>query len=315
MVKKEKILITGGSGFIGSSLINSFIKKDETGEKYELYALSTSGNIPSIPSSHCFQVDIRDYEAVHKVINDINPDIIYNLSAVTRNSSDVDIVENMLQVNILGTINLLFSIVNTGLKIKKIIQVGSTEEYGENEIGKNHENTKLNPTSLYSASKASASLFCKVISDIYQVPITIVKPSLVYGPGQNNNFFIPEAIGKMIKHEEFKMTLGDQMRDFLYIDDCCEGLFLLKDHSSKYGVFNLSYGKSHSLKEVIEEIRIKTSSKSNIVFGAYPYRKNEVFNASYSNRKMNEELNWQPQVSFKEGIKKTISYYKGDEFD
>lgn len=313
-LKKERILIVGGSSFIGVNLIRFFKEKSVDG--HELYAIGFSNKVNFIDDAHVFNVDISDSEQVNNVIRKVRPDVVYNLSALTRESWDLSKINEVYKVNMIGMMNLLCSLKKNEVRLKTFIQVSTAEEYGDVSLGKViDEESPLNPTSFYSASKASASMFCELFSRMFETPITIVKISLVYGPGQKDSFFIPNAINKILKGEKLEMTMGEQRRDFVYIDDCSEALFLMKDQVKTFEVVNLVSGESITLKEVIQKISSKISSDSEIIFGALPYRKNEIFQGSYSNERIRKRIEWEPKTNFEEGITKTIAYCKGEEFD
>jgi nucleoside-diphosphate-sugar epimerase len=301
---KKRILVTGSNGFIGSNLVRFLSRKNE----YEVFATSRNQSDHStLDDSFFFQVDLTNKNVTNELIRYLKPDIVCNLAAKTRFNKEISNIEEMINANIMTFLNIVTSILENNISIEVFLQVGSTEEYGSMSSEVIDESFVIDPISIYSGTKSAISLLCKSIARVYKVPIVIARLSLVYGPKQDQSFFIPQAIQALKAGQTFKMTLGEQVRDFIYIDDVTSALFELIRNKNCYGeTFNISYGESTKLKDVIKVIKELTNSNSTIKLGSFPYRENELFDVSYDNKKMRTYTNWKPSISLYEGIRRTI---------
>ncbi|GAI86782.1 unnamed protein product [marine sediment metagenome] len=207
---KKRVLVTGGSGFIGKYLQE---------ELFNCGAVITiiDKNPQYAKSINVIKCDICDYKNLEKVINDISPEIVFHLAANIDRTSEFDIIRNMISVNLIGTLNLLESLKNIS-SCRSIIVAGTSEEYGNNQAPFK-EYYKEDPISPYSFSKVCASYLSKMLFNVCKLPIIILRPTLAYGPGQKGTMFIPTLIKTLLLNEKFVMTSGEQTRDFIYIDD------------------------------------------------------------------------------------------------
>lgn len=300
----KRILITGITGFVGRNLYQH-LKKLSGIEVFGI--ISNKSSNEQIEQDRVYRININNSEEVNYIIKQIRPHVIYNLAADIRSSRSLDNLNSMLDVNLIGASNLLMAVIKEQISLNCFVQMGTTEEYGETAY-KAYETTVPRPVSIYSGTKAAATMVCTTLADIYKIPLIIVRPSLIYGPGQDKRFFIPNAIESLKKNEDFKMTLGEQFRDFIFIDDVVKALseFIFKGPFYSE-IFNLSYGKSHQLKEVVKLIKEIMQSQTHIKYGSIDYRKNEVFNCFYSNEKIISSTKWKPTTSLIEGLKRTIN--------
>src|SRR5262249_38179665 len=149
----------------------------------------------------------------------------------------------------------------------------------------------------------------KMFHNLYRMPTVVVRPSLVYGPGQNIRFFIPQMIRDLLAGNVFNMTYGEQFRDFIYIDDVVEGLIEIYMHMNKLQgeTVNICYGESIQLKELVLNASLLMESTSQINFGAIPYREREMMSYQVSNAKLRSKTTWKPRITLQEGLLRTIS--------
>ncbi|OAS20520.1 hypothetical protein A8708_18315 [Paenibacillus oryzisoli] len=310
--KDKRILITGASGFVGKRLISFFVNNNYS----QIYAISRDLHNEKQKKDNVSYIscDLEDSEQISCLLTEIRPHYIYHLAADTRPSRELKDLHSMIQSNIMGTTNLLSSIVKVSLNIECVILAGTCEEYGLNNQPFD-ENMVVSPISMYSGTKAAANAITKMFHNLFQVPIVIVRPSLIYGPGQSERFFIPQAIGKLLNHQDFHMTLGEQTRDFIYIDDVVEGLVRISECKTLIGeTVNLAYGSSYSLKKIVDKLFSFVNSNSKVYYGSVPYRPSEIMSFDVSNQKLFTHTGWKPQITIEEGIDKTVAYSKGESF-
>lgn len=307
--KHKRILITGACGFVGRNLVDFLIKQGH----HQVYAISRRPTIDRLDSQVvAISADIRNEDEVNDVILQVKPSIIFHLAADINPSRDIDDLKNMINTNIVGTVNLLSSIVRHKVELDCFINTGTCEEYGYNPQPYMEEMV-TSPVSIYSGTKAATDVLVTMFYNLYQIPVVTVRPSLVYGPGQSGRFFIPQLVEKLLLNQELDMTFGEQTRDYIYIDDVIEGLVeISKSNKLRGEVVNLCFGESVSLREVVELTESIANSNIKVNLGAIPYRQGEIMTFAASNNKLKLNTNWTPKVSLIEGLTKLVAIKKGE---
>ena len=230
----KKIIITGGSGFIGSNLVDFLIKK-----KFfiiNLDKLTYSSNkyknkLRNIKNYKFIKIDIINQNTITKIIKTYKPEVIFNLAAETHVDRSIDSPKNFIKTNINGTFSLLESL--RFLKKKKIsprlIHVSTDEVYGDIKAGiRSNESHKYEPSSPYSASKASADHLIKSYIRTYNLKAIISNCCNNYGPYQFPEKLIPKIIINIFNNKELPVyAKGKNSREWIYVEDHCEALFRL----------------------------------------------------------------------------------------
>lgn len=292
-LKNKRILITGGNGYLGSIL-----KKEI--KKYTDYVFIISNT--GVESEYEFIVDITNTSTLQKVVSQINPDIVFHLAALIDRNRDFSIFPEMYQVNVLGTSNLIDSLSQTNCS--QIIFTSTSEVYG-NQASPFQENSLPQPVSPYSLSKAMAEMLIQTRLKNSKISYKIARIFNFYGPGMSENFFINEMINTLKKGLEFKMTMGEQYRDFMYVEDVVDALIVLaQNYNIQNDTLNICSGKGIKIKDIATEVQKHFPSK--IHFGAIPYRENEVWEMIGDATKLKEIVHFTPKISLSEGIGKLI---------
>jgi len=306
-MKNKKFLVTGGTGFIGSHLVNRLVKMGE-----EVHVIAHSENnfwrLENIDKINIEIIDIKDFDKLNKFISKLNPDIIVHLAAYVNAERDLNGIDMAIDNNFNGTLNLLKSLNNINYDL--FINTGTCEEYGDGEAPF-QESQREHPVSPYSLSKTCSTYLCELFSKIYDKPIITVRPFLTYGPKQTSQMLIPELIRRGINGEKMELTAGEQSRDFIYIDDLIEAFIVLinkYNEFKEYEIINIGTGKQILIKEVVNIIRV-FFPKNKFKLGELPYRKGETMKF-YSNNEIVRELGWEKSTSLKNGIYKTIDWWK-----
>lgn len=294
-MKKIKILIIGGTGFLGFHLSKFFIKK-----KYQVFSLSKNNpkNLRYIKNVKYLYGDISKYHSI-KFLKKYNFKYIINCSGYVDHKNKI----KTFKIHSNGCKNLLK--IFTNKKIKSFLHIGSSAEY-EKLSSPHKEFKKCFSTGIYGRAKSSATL--QILKS--KIPYIIVRAYQVYGPYQDNNRFFPFVINSCLNDESFPCTTGIQLRDFLYIDDFVKAIYLLiKDKKCTGEIFNLGYGKSIKLKSLIEKINnhIKKGSPK---FGSINMRSTEQKNVFPSIKKIKKFVSWSPKININIGLKKTINFYE-----
>ena len=296
----EKLLIVGGTGFIGKNL---------TRKAVEIGFLTTviSLNLPKENDKHInteyLQADVTNLDHLKKTLLNRKFDYIVNLSGYINHGSFLSGGREVINTHFDGVQNLLQVIDWTHLK--KFVQIGSSDEYG-NQKAPQSEDIRESPISSYSAGKLFSTHLLQMLHKTEGLPVVILRLFLVYGPGQNNKRFLPQIVDGCSSDSSFPVSEGGQLRDFCYVDDISRGILMaLKNKNVEGEVINLASGQSISIREVIEIVK-RIVGKGRPDFGKIPYRSGENMNLYADTSKANKVLQWMPEISIVEGIKKTI---------
>ena len=193
-------------------------------------------------------------------------------------------------------------------KIKRFVQIGSSDEYG-NTVSPQVEEIRENPISPYSFAKTATTHFLQMLHKTENYPVVILRPFLVYGPNQGTERFIPQVINGCLENKEFPASLGMQLRDFCYIDDVVEAIFVSLTEKNAIGqVINIGSGEPTTVRSIVEKIvaNIGTGSPN---YGEIPYRTGENMSLFADVNKAYSVLGWKPNVSFDEGVIRTIGWF------
>ncbi len=297
----KKILIIGGTGFLGFHYARFCLKK-----KYKVFSLSRNKpkKIRHLKNVNYFFADISKKKQVFKILKNIKRiDYVVNFGGEVEH----DNLKKTFQSHYLGLKNLInfFS----SKDIRKFIQIGSSLEYG-NGISPQKETLKLKPQSNYSRAKVNSSNYIKKIFKEKNFPTIIVRPYQVYGPYQDLNRFIPIIINNCIKSRNFACSEGNQFRDFLYIDDFVRYLFILMNKKNIIGeIFNVGYGKPMKIRSIINSIRNKIDGGIPN-FGKIKLRPEENLKTYPDISKLIKFTKTRSKINFSDGLTKTISFYR-----
>lgn len=299
MIEKSTILVIGSSGYVGSNLIRQLIR-----ENCNIYGIQRSEKNSLGSNIQIINCDIRDFEKLNEIIRYINPTYIFHMAGNTSRSISLDILDEMIDVNLVGMLNVLKSCIGLNA-LKSLVVFGTSEEYG-NANNAYHEELKEDPISPYSFSKTASYYLCKLFYNIYGVPFIFLRPSLIYGPGQPDTMFIPSLISALKENREFKMTAGEQTRNFIYVDDAIEcAIRAATSENCIAEIINIG-NENAKIIDVARSIATMMDKAHLIKPGEIDYRENEIMNYNLDCTKMHQRLNWKPQVCLTDGLKKTI---------
>lgn len=302
---KDVILITGGIGYIGSNLLNRLSACD-----CKVYVITRQGKkIHNLNENYeIFTCDITHFDKLNECVNKINPNYIFHLAANTSRDISIETIDSMVNVNVMGTLNLLKSCL-TLTNLKSFVILGTSEEYGNN-MTPFTENMKEDPISPYSLSKTCGYYICKMFHNVYKIPIIYLRPSLVYGQGQPETMFIPSVVSALAMNKPFKMTLGEQTRNFIYIDDLIECILLASTSKECIGqIINIG-NENIKIIDVARIIGQKMNKLHLIKPGAKEYRKNEIMKYEVDISKSIKLFRWNPKVNLDTGLDKIINSYE-----
>lgn len=304
-----KLLITGGAGFIGSELIRQ-LAGSAGFEIAVIDNLSYSGNLMNIKAAESHvtfkRLDITNRNALNSFLSRHKFDSVINFAAETHVDNSIRSPQIFLETNILGTFYLLEGARKFGYKF---LQVSTDEVYGSIETGEFFEDSKLNPSSPYSASKASAEHLVNAYVTTYGVDALGVRCSNNYGPFQYAEKLIPRFISKA--SQGLKVPVygnGTNVREWIHVTDSVKGIIKVLQNGRVGEFYNISSGVFRNNLEVTMEIlKYFGFNENQIEF--VEDRLGHDFRYAINSDKIRKELGWTPKIEFEEGLKSTIEWY------
>ena len=292
--KGKKILVTGGSGFIGQHLINKLLSLDAKVENYD----KNDG------------LDIQNAKQLGKFIKR-RYEVIFHLAGFSGSAKSNENIEKSFRINAFATLNIYELLVKYSPKTKLILS-SSRLEYGNPQYLPVDEKHSTNPTSAYGLSKLTASLMSLVYFQKDNLDVTIFRTSNVYGPHKKNSKHEYNIVNYFIDLAKKNLSLpiygdGEQHRDYIYVDDFVSALLLATAKRSKGEIYNLGYGKGIKFKDMAKLI-VQISGKGKLKFIRWPDEFKQVETGSYISNitKIKKDLGFKPKVNFRQGIRKTL---------
>lgn len=311
-----KILITGGAGFIGSNFVHYIIGKYPDYSIINLDKLNYAGNLENLKDIddnrryRFVRGDICDHELVNKLVKEV--DVIVHFAAESHVDRSIENSGIFVKTNVLGTQVLLDAAYMHGNK--RFHHISTDEVFGElGKEGKFSEKTPYEPRSPYSASKASADHLVRAYFSTHNLPITISNCSNNYGPYQYPEKLIPLFITNLIEGKKVPLYgKGLNIRDWLHTKDHSEAIDLIL-HKGKLGETYCIGGDCEMRNIDVTKIILKEMGFGDKMIEFVEDRKGHDFRYAIDFSKIKRELGWKPRIDFKEGIKRTIKWYKDNE--
>jgi nucleoside-diphosphate-sugar epimerase len=309
-VRDSSVLVTGGCGFIGSHLTRRLVAEgadvhaltSEVSSVFPRRLLDLRGSIT------LHEGNLMDRSAMDAVVRAAHPAYIFHLGAYTHVGKSWQRVDETIQANIQGTVNLLQALAETGYE--RFVNTGTSEIYGDIDVPF-REDAIVNPISPYSVSKYAAERFCRLFQRAYGWPIVLLRPFNAFGPAQSPDRVIPEVIVRALRKEELGMTQGTQTREFNYVEDLAEGFLLAATTPGVEGeIFNIGGGEEISMRDVATTILDMMGNPIRPAFGALPERPTEIMRMFCDSTKARDRLGWSPKHGLREGLERTIQWYR-----
>ncbi len=316
-----KIVVTGGAGFIGSNFIYYILDKYKDYKIICIDKLTYAGNLSTLSEAmknknfKFIKADICDIEKIDSIFKGEEPDIVVNFAAESHVDRSIANPGVFLETNIKGTSILLECCKK--YNIKRYHQISTDEVYGDLPLDRKDlsftEESTLKPSSPYSASKTSADLLVLSYFRTYKLPITISRCSNNYGPYHFPEKLIPLIIIKALKDEKLPIYGdGKNVRDWIYVKDHCKAIDLIL-HKGKIGeVYNVGGNSEKSNLEVVKTI-LNILGKSEKLIEFVPDRVGHDRRYAINNHKIESELGFKRDVTFEQGIEKTINWFLHNE--
>jgi UDP-glucose 4-epimerase len=306
IIKKSHLVISGANGFVGSRLLAHLRSKGFT-----VTSLVRPGYSFIDKENQSVEVDLSDKKCVVDLISSLNPDYFIHLAGnKNRVYSSLNAFDQYLENTKISN-NVIVGCLNLK-NFTRFIFIGSCDEYGL-ASGPFLESQRESPVNLYGFSKLAITKMLSVLYAIEKFPCVVLRPTVIYGPGQGQEMFLSSLIKSLVSGSEFEMTLGEQYRDFLYIDDVINAIIMVlyADDLVNGNIFNIGSGNSMQVKEVaLLAAKIIGNNSSNLIkFGAIPYRANEVMDYSVNIEHAYDLLGWKPEINLESGLVQTVQYF------
>jgi dTDP-glucose 4,6-dehydratase len=309
MARRTKLLVTGAAGFIGSEFVRQAVCReyavavvDKLSYAGDVQRLSEAGKACSF-----FRADICSARAIEKIFKKEKPEIILHFAAETHVDRSILSSEAFIRTNVLGTQVLLDAARKSG--IRKFIHISTDEVYGDIPTGQFYEHTPFNPSSPYSSSKAAADLLVRSYVRTFGFPAVILRPSNNYGPWQYPEKFIPMVIYKALKNEKIPVfAKGLNVREWLYVSDCARAIMRSVQKARPGEVYNVGSGNERKNIEVARNI-LDILGKPYSLIEFVADRPGHDFRYSLNFTGIKRDLGWNPEISFEEGLLKTVNWY------
>lgn len=317
-------LVTGGAGFIGSNFVHHLYDKYTDCKIIVLDLLTYAGsveNFPHKPSNNCKRFefwygDVCNSSLVEELVR--KSDYVVHFAAETHVTRSIFDNRKFFETDVLGTQTVANAVLESKEKIKKFIHISTSEVYGTDvEIGiPMSEDHPLNPSSPYAAAKAGADRLVYSYIQTYDIPATIIRPFNNYGPRQHLEKVLPRFITSVLRGQNLHVHgQGKASRDWIHVYDTCEALDVVlhaQDTKTRGEVFNIGTQRTidvqHLAIKVIQEMDYDLSFLKYI-----DERPGQVDCHIADISKIKRVLNWEPKISFEEGLKQTIEWYKQNE--
>ena len=310
-LRGARVLVTGGSGFIGARLTRLLV---EAGADVHVLSSAVSAVYP------VRLVELRDRITVHggnlvdrsamdAVVANARPRFVFHLGAYTHVLKSWSRVDECVQTNIQGTLNLLQALDGN---YERFVFTSTSEVYGPIDVPF-REDDAVDPASPYSVSKYAAERYCRMFAAGKGWPIVIVRPFNAYGPGQTPDRVIPEIILRSLRKQPLRMTQGHQTREFNYVDDLAAGFVTIATTPGIDGeVINLGSGEEVSMRDLASMIVDLLDRPLEPEFGALPDRPNEIWRMVSDASKARDRIGWDGGRSLRDGLAATIDWYRAE---
>ena len=297
-----RLLVVGGAGFIGQHVVKKALTQ---GFSTTVLSKNDCNAIDKLEGVTYLSADISNKMSLLLKLESKAFDYVINLGGYIDHANYSNGGSEVFDVHFNGVRNLIDCLNKS--KIKGFIQIGSSDEYGNNSAPQ-IETQREAPISPYSYAKVASTHFLQTLYRTEMFPAVILRPFLVYGPGQSEERFIPQIIKGCTNRQEFPVSKGEQLRDFWFIDDFVQAVFSALDNHSAHGeVINIASGKPISIKKMINTI-VAVIGSGQPQFGQIAYRNGENMSLYGDITKAKNILGWKSSVSLEQGLKETIKW-------
>jgi dTDP-glucose 4,6-dehydratase len=301
------ILVTGGAGFIGSSLLRQLAPFKERLVCVDKFTYAASqDNVPD--NVELYMTDLADEEAVRYLFEQETFTDIFHLAAESHVDNSINDCKPFIEANVIGTVNLLQLALEK--EVNRFMHISTDEVFGSISEGSFNEQSRYKPRNPYSASKAASDHFVNAYNKTYGLPTTITNCSNNYGPRQHYEKMIPKIIHN-VKNDLPIPVYGDgqQVRDWIFVEDHCDALIEVWNHGNVGDRYNIGGECEMTNLELVKRIT-SLMGKPDHPIEFVTDRPGHDVRYSTSNQKITTEIGWKPKTDINQGLLKTIEHYE-----
>jgi UDP-glucose 4-epimerase len=300
-----KALVTGGAGFIGSHVVDKLRDKGIEVMVYDMIRPTFRSDV------EFYQGSILDYDSIRMAL--VGIDVVFHLVAIADVKDVFDDPIYADSINVRGTINVLEA-ARRNSAIKRVVYASTVWVYGDCEDEAVNEATPLPPPAhLYTATKLASEYYCSAYSRLYDLDVTILRYGVPYGPRARPGAVLPIFVGKALRGEPLTIAGdGSQFRKFIYVEDLAEGNVLALKSIAKNKIYNIDGREKVTIKQIAETVQ---KLIGDVQIESIPVRPGDFSGKQISSELAREELGWEPKVSFEEGVRRYIEWYKQEQED
>ena len=314
----DKVIVTGGLGFIGSNLIELLLKKYYVINLDKVTYSSNFYNTKEFVKKKNYKFikyDINNKKII-KIFNKYKPVGIFNLAAETHVDRSIDSPKSFIESNILGVYNILeaFRVFSKKISKTKLIHISTDEVYGDILFGRSNENYPYKPSSPYAASKASSDHLVSSYVRTYNIPAIVTNCSNNYGPKQHPEKLIPKLIYNIFQNKPLPIYgKGTNSREWIYVKDHCEALIEIFKKGKVGNFYNIGSNKNviniDICKKLLQIAKTKIKLGKNVKIKFVKDRPGHDVRYALNSNKLITELKWKPRTKFELGLKQTFDWY------
>lgn len=313
--ENTKVLLTGGSGFLGHHVVRALLER-KADVSLLIQPHEKTWRLENIGANiKVTKAKLTNREETQAAVQDVKPDIMIHFAGLMERRRNLSILDDLMDHHVDSTINFIMAADPQVTKL--VINTGTSEEYGE-QADPFTETLSIDPVSPYSATKAAATALATYLSKAIGVPVITMRPFITYGPGQLHDTLIPFLIKGVLQKSVVELTEGLQYRDFIFVDDlasCYLAVIEKAETFSRPEIFNIGSGLNSRVRNVVEMIAQLLDGYDYLKIGARPMRLGEPPSMIADIQKAEELLGWRPKVSLRDGLRKTIDWWlEHDEF-
>jgi nucleoside-diphosphate-sugar epimerase len=308
----ERVLVTGATGFIGSHLTRRLV--DDGAEVHAVTSRVSSVWPVRLLDLHgrltLHEADLADRGAMEVLADAVRPAYVFHLGAYTHVGKSWARMDECVQVNVQGTVNLLQALSAYGYE--RFVFTGTSEIYGDVDVPF-REDAQVHPISPYAVSKYAAERFCSMFHLARDWPIVMLRPFNAYGPAQSPDRVVPEVIVRALRGQPLRMTQGGQTRELNYVEDLTAGFVAAAVAPGVTGeIINLGCGREVSVRAVTDLTLDLLGRPIEPEYGALPERPTEIRRMVSDPGKAQRLLGWAPVTSLEDGLARTIDWYRSE---
>lgn len=300
-----RVMVTGGSGFIGSHVVDKLRAAGHHVRVFDMVPYKYRDDV------EWYKGSVLNYDELRMSIGDV--DAVYHLAAV----ADVNDVYNeplyAEAINVRGTIHVLEAARRSG--VKRVIYGSTVWSYSETDGTEVDELTPLHPPAhLYTATKIASEYYCHSYSKLYDLPTTILRYGIPYGPRARRAAVIPIFVNKALNGDPITITGdGSQFRKFVYVEDLAEGNVLALNPSAENKIYNLDGKEKVTIRQIAEIVQKLAGNNTEIRYTEA--RPGDFSGKEISNKRAYKELGWEPKVGIEEGIRRYIEWFRDENIE